>query len=251
MSAQTIDEVIALLDGIIKRARAGGSRLGFFATLYRNVTLKVKEGIDSGGFEDGPRMQRLDVSFANRYLSALENFRSGEDKSRSWRVAFQASSDWSPLIIQHLLLGMNAHINFDLGVAAAAVAPGPLLPSLQNDFNGINNILAGMIMRVRDNIEQLSPSFSLLDRINPDKQDRIINFSLSRARNCAWNVAVRLGTLPEGEHQTELARLDFQTTVLAHALRRPIGLAATAAVTAVRIRESNDIPHIIDVLSQM
>ena len=108
-----------------------------------------------------------------------------------------------------------------------------------------------MIMRVRDNIEQLSPSIRLLDRINPDKQDRIINFSLSRARNCAWNVAVRLGPLPEGEHQTELTRLDFETTVLAHALRRPIGLAATAAVTAVRIRESNDIPHIIDVLSQM
>ncbi|MGI9165460.1 MAG: DUF5995 family protein [Pyrinomonadaceae bacterium] len=251
MPAQTIDEVIARLDDIIKRARADMSRLGFFATLYRNVTLKVKEGIGSGSFEDGPRMEQLDVSFANRYLSALENFLGGVDTGRSWRIAFQASSDWSPLIIQHLLLGMNAHINFDLGVAAAAVTPGPLLPSLQNDFNGINNILAGMIMRVRDNIEQLSPSIRLLDRINPDKQDRIINFSLGRARNCAWNVAVRLGTLPEGEHQTELARLDFETMVLAHALRRPVGLAATAAVTAVRIRESNDIPHIIDVLSQI
>ena len=251
MSAQTIDEVIARLDDIIKGARAEANRLGFFATLYRNVTLKVKEGIGSGSFEDGPRMERFDVGFANRYLSALDSFRGGVDTSHCWRVAFQASSHWSPLIIQHLLLGMNAHINFDLGVAAAAVAPGSLLQSLQNDFNSINNILAGIIMKVRDNLEQVSPAIRLLDRINTDKQDRIINFSLSRARNCAWNSAVRLGSLPEGEHRTELSRLDFQTSVLAHALRRPIGLTATAAVTAVRIRESNDIPHIIDVLSQM
>ncbi len=62
MSAQTIDEVIARLDDLIKRARAEASRLGFFATLYRNVTLKVKEGIGSAGFDDGPRMERLDVT---------------------------------------------------------------------------------------------------------------------------------------------------------------------------------------------
>ena len=251
MSAHTIDEVIARLDDIIQNARAERSRLGFFATLYRNVTLKVKQGIGSGFFEDGPRMERLDVTFANRYLSALENFRSGVGTSLSWRVAFHASSQWSPLVIQHLLLGMNAHINFDLGVAAAAVAPGSLLPQLQNDFNGINNILAGMIMRVRDNIEEVSPAIRLLERINPEKQDRIINFSLSHARNCAWNVAVRLATLPEGEHQKELVRLDLQTSLLAHAISRPIGVAATAVVAAVRIRESNDIPHIIDVLSQL
>ena len=91
MSANTIDEVIARLDDIIQSARAERSRLGFFATLYRNVTLKVKQGIGSGFFEDGPRMERLDVGFANRYLSALENFRSGAGTIASTTVAGVAS----------------------------------------------------------------------------------------------------------------------------------------------------------------
>jgi hypothetical protein len=78
MTPQTIDEVLMELDKIILRARNERDRLGFFATLYRNVTRNVKQGIAAGLFEDGPRMEKLDVTFANRYLAALGTFRRGE-----------------------------------------------------------------------------------------------------------------------------------------------------------------------------
>lgn len=64
--AATIDQVIARLDTAIDRARRENSRLGFFACLYRQVTVRVSEGIAAGRFQDGPRMERLDVIFANR-----------------------------------------------------------------------------------------------------------------------------------------------------------------------------------------
>ncbi len=82
MEPHTIDEVLAELDQIILRARNERSRLGFFATLYRNVTIKVKEGIAAGLFEDGARMEKFDVTFANRYLAALERFRRREQFSK-------------------------------------------------------------------------------------------------------------------------------------------------------------------------
>ena len=78
MPARTIDEVIEHLDDVIALARSEKSRLGYFAVLYRNVTIKVKEGILAGSFEDGARMERLDVAFANRYLDALKRYRQGE-----------------------------------------------------------------------------------------------------------------------------------------------------------------------------
>jgi Family of unknown function (DUF5995) len=62
MTPQTIDEVPAELDQIILRARNDRDRLGFFATLYRNVTIKVKEGIAAGLFQDG---RRIDVQTMN------------------------------------------------------------------------------------------------------------------------------------------------------------------------------------------
>jgi len=104
MPPQTIDEVLAELDQIILRARQDQSRLGFFAVLYRNVTIKVKEGIAAGVFQDGARMEKFDVTFANRYLAALGNFQRGEPLSKCWLVSFQAAERWSPIILQHLLL---------------------------------------------------------------------------------------------------------------------------------------------------
>jgi hypothetical protein len=60
--ARTIDEVIQQLDEIIVRSIRERSRLGFFAALYHTVTLKVREGIAAGQFEDGPRMERLPLT---------------------------------------------------------------------------------------------------------------------------------------------------------------------------------------------
>jgi len=66
-AARTIDEVIDQLDDIIALSIREQNRLGYFAALYRKVTAKVKEGIAEGRFDNGPRMERFDVTFANRY----------------------------------------------------------------------------------------------------------------------------------------------------------------------------------------
>ena len=77
MAAENIDQVINRLDEIIAVARAEENRLGYFPALYRNVTIQVKTGIEEGFFEDGARMERLDVVFANCYLDALAQYRQG------------------------------------------------------------------------------------------------------------------------------------------------------------------------------
>ena len=90
MPAQSIDQIVEYLDGIVQRSREEQSRLGFFAVLYRKVTVAIKEGITSGRFEDGPRMEHFDVVFANRYLAALEHFRQGQPTNDCWTVAFRS-----------------------------------------------------------------------------------------------------------------------------------------------------------------
>jgi Family of unknown function (DUF5995) len=58
--AQSIDEVIARLTDIIDISRQEPGRLGYFAALYRKVTISIKQGILNGRFEDGARMEMLD-----------------------------------------------------------------------------------------------------------------------------------------------------------------------------------------------
>ena len=250
-SPQTIDEVLQRLDQIIFTCRSERSRLGLFATLYRNVTIKIKEGIAAGVFADGPRMERLDVVFAGRYLTALESFKQNEPTSKCWRVAFQTASKYWPLIIQHLLIGTNSHINFDLGIAAAQIAPGAQLPALRQDFDRINDILGGMILKVRTDVEELSPWIRFLDQLAPMTEDRIINFSLNKARASAWLVATMVNSTPPEKLGTKLSILDDGVAMLGSLIGSPEGWLINLGLRGIRLRESNDVPHIIDVLSQM
>ena len=251
MPAQTIDEVLAELDQIILRARSEQSRLGFFATLYRNVTRKVKEGIAGGTFQDGPRMEKLDVTFANRYLAAFGSFQRGEALSKCWLASFQIANTWPPIILQHLLTGMNAHINFDLGIAAQAVAPGPQLPALEHDFNLINDVLGGMILKVRSNIEELSPWIKLLDQYGSQTEDRLVNFSLSKARTSAWLVANMINRTPTEHLGRELEVLDHGVAAFGSLVAHPKEWLISLGLHVIRLRESNDILHVIDVLGQV
>lgn len=97
---RTIDDALRDLYRIIDWSLDEPSRLGYFAALYRKVTQKVKEGIEDGFFDDGPRMERLDVIFAGRYLEALHRYWQNQPPTEPWQVAFDAASRRRPLILQ-------------------------------------------------------------------------------------------------------------------------------------------------------
>ncbi|RDV14519.1 hypothetical protein DXT99_14050 [Pontibacter diazotrophicus] len=110
---KTTDEVITALDNIIQQSISTNDRAGYFAVLYYLVTCRVKEEIIHHEFDDGPRMERLDVLFANRYLEAWHLWKEGRQPTASWGVAFRSATLAPAIILQHLLLGVNAHINLD------------------------------------------------------------------------------------------------------------------------------------------
>lgn len=245
---RTIDEVLAELDRIVEVALDEKSRLGYFAALYRKVTRKVKEGIESGFFEDGPRMERLDVIFASRYLAALERFRRGEQPTASWQVAFDAAGMWRPLILQQLLLGINAHINLDLGIAAAEVAPGALLPALRKDFERINEILFALVAEVQHAIGEVSPWIAFLSRIGGKDGDEQIRFSLSVARDEAWRFAGRLAPLPPAGQIPVIESKDREIARLGREILSP-GPFLRWGLLLFRMRESSDVRRIIELLA--
>jgi hypothetical protein len=248
MPAQSIDEVIARLTGIIDISRKESSRLGYFAALYRKVTVSVKQGILNGRFEDGARMERLDINFANRYLEAYDLHRKGEAPTASWQVSFEAAGHWRPLILQHLLLGINAHINLDLGIAAVETAPGDRLASLKHDFDLINKILADLVQPVQDEIGEVSPWLDFLEKIDQSADNAIINFSMDKARASAWDLALKLNSLGENERIAAVKLRDLEIAALGRLVYKPPGILLNLGLLAIRSRESNDVARIIDEL---
>jgi hypothetical protein len=249
-AALNIDEVLARLTGIVDAARAGASPLGFFAALYRHVTLHVQQGIGAGFFADGPRMATLDTTFANRYLAAYDAFSAGEPASSCWQLAFTASRENRLIILQNLLLGINAHINFDLGIAAAQVCPGDAIAGLQGDFDKINQILSGLLPAVEATIGRFSPLIGLLDQLGGRSEEEVLNFSLDAARISAWNHALVLAHLPQAVWPAALDAFDQKATFLGKLVADPGGLAAKA-VEMIRLTESLDVRAVIDALDAL
>ena len=246
--AETIDQIIERITEIVDEAKADRSRSGYFAALYRKVTIQVKKGIEDGFFDDGGRMERLDIIFAQRYLDAFEEYRSGGTLTRSWLFALEATEQWWPIVLQHLLLGMNAHINLDLGIAAARTAPHGQLPDLQDDFNRINTILASLVGGVEDELAQIWFTLGLLDRFLGNIDEALINFSMKKARDHAWSVAERLAPLNEAEQAREIERLDSEEVLkLARLVRYP-GIIGGTVTKIIRLGERGTVPRIIEIL---
>ncbi len=241
-----IDGVVADLTTIIDDCIDRRSRLGYFAALYRKVTVAVRDDIAKGDvFEDNERMERLDVVFAGRYLDAYDAYARGEPCSRSWQIAFDAAASSRLIIVQNLLLGINAHINLDLGAAAAAVCPGDEIDGLRADFDRINEILAYLSGAALADIDELSPWLALLNRVGGRTERAIINFSIDVARREAWSFALKLA--PGAAHDSLMARRDDETAALGHLILHP-GPLVSAANWIIKAREASNVADIIAVL---
>lgn len=200
MAAENIDDVIDGLAGIVRDATRAGDRVGYFAALYRQVTVEVRTAIHSGLFDDSARMDRFDTLFGNRYFDAYDAWRRDQGGPRCWREAFGLLHDANTIIVQHLMLGVNAHINLDLAIAAAQTCPGEAIHGLRRDFLLINDILARVVLAVQSAVGAVSPYLWLLDQFGGRTDERILDFSIRRSRQEA--LAQRRPARRPGPHGT-------------------------------------------------
>ncbi len=211
--------------------------MGLFACMYERVTAAVRGRCDDGRFAEAARMEHFVCSFAHRYFAAHETWRSGGSPTRSWAIAFDAARTWRPVVVQHLLLGMNAHINLDLGITTATLAGSPeRLPAMRSDFNAVNDVLASMVDLSQDELAAASPWFGLVDHLGARHDEALISFSLRRARDQAWALAQHLVTLPEAAWPAEIARVDGGVAGVAQRILHP-GFVLAGGLILVRLRE--------------
>lgn len=245
--ATTIAEVIDRLNAIIQKAIEDQSAVGMFTALYVVVTEKIKEGIEKGNvFQKNDRMERLDVIFANRYLEAYHAHLHGGPMTETWKLGFQVAEQFpSHIILQELLASMNAHINLDLGIASAEVAPGEELADLHKDFLAVNQILGDLTGKVRRSINHLSPRIAMVDSWFGKADDVILNFSLRKARDAAWEFAQELAPLPRDEWEPLIHQHDLKMLKFGKGVASP-GFLAWLVVWWVKRKESKDVPLILN-----
>jgi hypothetical protein len=204
-----VDDVVVRMQERLDALPADSARRPFLST-YLRTTAAVGAAVRRGHFLDGEWVEEWDVAFAELYLRAHDAHVSGDRAavSRPWRLAFTAPDDLPAL--RHVLLGLNAHVNYDLPQALLAVisaedfADEALMADRRADHERIDDVLAG---RIADEDAELGDPKTLLDRLLTPLNRLGSKRFLRESRQKVWHNVVELHAARMQDPQVYATRL--------------------------------------------
>jgi hypothetical protein len=237
-----IDELIARMAALLDPLESAGDKRRYFHATYQRTTVAVAEEIKRGGFADPGWVEEWDVSFARLYLDALEADLAGRAPSRPWAIAFRAPAGLPPL--RHVLLGMNAHINYDLPQAIVAVISDEqfddpaLIARRAADHRAIDGVLASRVAAEDEELASLGP-VPLLDRVLAPLNRLGTQRFLREARQKVWANATALSRARRqgpDEYARVLAELEELSAAKVTQLQAPGQVILKLAATGFGVR---------------
>lgn len=166
-----------------------------FLSTYQRTTAAVGRALEQARFEDPEWVDRWDVAFARLYLDAHDADVAGTSVPRPWRQAFDAPVDLPDLL--HVLLGINAHINYDLPQALLAVIPDDdftdvrVLARRGRDHARIDAVLSGRVAAEDSELGAVSPP-TVVDRLLQPLNRLSSKRFLREARRKVWHNTIEL-----------------------------------------------------------
>ena len=133
---------------------------------------------------------------------------------------------------------MNVHINLDLGIASAQVAPGDEIHGLRADFDAINDVLASLIQKIQDDLNRISPLYRFMDDVSGTVDRTVVNFSIARAHAEAWKLATFLAVADGPAVQQRITEHDRLVAGLGGTILRPGPLLSSGLLAVPRHREA-------------
>jgi hypothetical protein len=234
--AESIDDVLNLLDRCIETARAENTADAYFPLLYTWETRDIALAAEQGVFEAPEEARRMIVVFSNRYFAERQRFRGGDVTTKAWSLAFQAARSSSALVVQHLLLAINAHINLDLPIAAAETGMG------WTDYSRVDAILSRGVARIQGALNRTTFLLRLLDLFGGEFDEIFATFSLRAARRHAFELARRLRAATDSERSDLIAEADQVAFGIGQRLLDP-PLRDRVLLAAVSLTERNKSPR--------
>jgi hypothetical protein len=224
-----VAELVGRMAGLLSQLEDVRDPARFFLATYLRTTRAVGVALDAGEFEDPAWVARWDVDFAGLYLDALAAYRKDPGATAEpWRLAFGADPGLPPEA--HVLLGMNAHINFDLPQSLLRVIPPEdftspeVLDLRRRDHERIDGVLAAQVGAEDAALQRAGGRRTALDRFLTPANRGATRLFLRESRRKVWantgalNVARLRGP---GAYAGCLAELEGASAARVRDLLRP------------------------------
>lgn len=229
-----LDVLVGRLDERLAEHERDDDLRRVFLTVYRTMTRSMQASLDDDLFLDSDWTGDLTVRFAETSFEADEDWCRDGRCAAPWEVAFRTATSTRHLVVEHALLGINAHIVYDLprAVADTMVAHGDpaggvdtsvVLARRRFDYDAVNQVLARTVDRVQDLLaERFSATVRLLDALAFRLDEYAAEALLRYARTQGWHGAVALASCRD-DAEREVARAHLERLAADYAARIDIG----------------------------
>lgn len=180
----------------LRRWEDEGDLRSIFLGCYSMMTENMLHAVDRGRFRDPEWVDRLLHRFADYYFDALTAYDAGDPSvPRAWKSVHTASTRSELHVLQHLLLGVNAHINYDLVLTLCDMLgaewdalDGSDLALRREDHLTVNEVIAETVDAVQDEVvEKHEPVMKLLDFALGGVDERFLTALISSWRHQVWD----------------------------------------------------------------
>jgi hypothetical protein len=229
------EDVAERMQNLIHTWEAASDRRAIFLECYALMTRNMLSAISKGEFEDNAWVSKLLNHFADYYFNALQTYDSMPDKAPIvWRFAFDAAHQPKVHVLRNLVLGINAHINFDLVFALADMLQSEwpdLTPeqrqSRYQDFLLVNKVISETINSVQDQIvDRYDPMMEVVDKVMGPLDEWMTAWMIRDWREQVWSHTTQLlEALDEDERQALASVVEKHSLQRAYAILGEEGLA--------------------------
>jgi hypothetical protein len=183
-----------------------------FLRCYMLMTDNVLTAVSHHEFHDPAWVSELLHRFADYYFVALQAYESDPASAPAvWQIAHNAAADPDVSALQKLLLGVNAHINYDLVLTLADMLQpewGSHTPEQRNgryaDHCHINEIIGDTIDAVQDNVlEPAMPVMDLFDKLLGPLDEKLIQRLIAQWRENVWRNSARLLEIQDNQTRSQ------------------------------------------------
>ena len=189
--SDSVDALVGRMRAALDELTAEGDPARFFLGTYLRITQAIGTAIDQDRFEDPRWVAAWDVDFAELYLDALAAHRfPGASAPEPWRLAFTADPGLPPEA--HVLLGVNAHINYDLPQSMVRVIPpadmadADVLARRHRDHEAIDGVLATQVAGEDAALRAAGGRRTWLDRVAAPANRAAVRVFLTESRRKVW-----------------------------------------------------------------
>ena len=188
-----------------------------FNTMYLPVIQAIREATATAGyFTNTAFLDRLDVSFVNRYFDTYIRSATGMPLARCWDVVWQLRHSTHHVPLQFALAGMNAHISHDLPLAVVdtcvELGKAPLDESPEHhDFTRTNDVLAVAQEEIKGWFS--TGVIATVDQLGGRVDDGFAAFGIHLARAGAWQTSEVLWELSANERLDRIFRQGLARSV--------------------------------------